>query len=353
MLGVIIGHAELSIDMVTHESELFSHLHEILMAAEHSVELTQQLLAFARRQTVVQSVFNLNTSVEKILKMLKRMIGEDIELVWQPGSDAGNVRMDSSQIDQILANLCVNARDAINGNGRIIIETGTASLDEIEFTDTPEPDINDYILLKVSDNGCGIDALTMHQIFEPFFTTKESGKGTGLGLATVYGIVKQNKGLINVRSEPGKGASFMIYLPRHTVDNKEVLPPLNDKKTLAKGNETILLLEDELSFLNVTREMLKQLGYNVICSSTCEEAEAILDEKETGIDLLLTDVIMPGMNGDELARRIKASRPEIRCILMSGYTGSHCMPDDYLLIRKPFSIKSLSDRIKEALSIKN
>ncbi len=222
MLGVIIGHTELALEQMDPAQPLFTSMQEIRKAALRSADLTRQLLAFARKQTVAPKVLDLNETVEGMLKMLRRLIGEDIDLVWLPDSDLWPVKMDPSQIDQILANLCVNARDAIEGVGKITIETHKVTFDEAYCADHSGFIPGDFVMLAVSDDGQGMDKETLDKIFEPFFTTKGIGKGTGLGLATVYGIVKQNNGFINVYSEPGQGTTFKIYLPRHAAETEQM-----------------------------------------------------------------------------------------------------------------------------------
>ena len=246
---------------------------EIRKAAGRSADLTRQLLAFARKQTVAPKVLDLNETVEGMLKMLRRLIGEDVELAWLPRAGIWPVKIDPSQIDQILANLCVNARDAIAGVGKITIETGTASLDGAYCADHPGFVPGDYVLLAVSDNGCGMDEDALAHLFEPFFTTKALGQGTGLGLATVYGIVKQNNGLISVYSEPSQGTTFRIYLPRHAggIEKPETAAAA---APAVQGHETILLVEDETAILTLATKMLTRLGYTVLAAGTPGEAIA-------------------------------------------------------------------------------
>jgi signal transduction histidine kinase len=230
ILGVIMGHAQMVLDQMDPGQSFYDNLREILKAANRSSGLTRQLLAFARKQTIAPIVLELNKTVEELLKMLRRLIGENIDLVWVPSTESGLVKMDPSQIDQILANLCVNARDAISGVGKVVIATATVALEREDCASHPGTIPGDYILLTVSDNGCGIEKEILVNIFEPFFTTKESGKGTGLGLATIYGIIKQNNGFIRVTSEPGEGTTFNIYLPRYhgnaSLTHTAVLVPL-------------------------------------------------------------------------------------------------------------------------------
>ncbi|MDD2852753.1 MAG: cache domain-containing protein [Desulfuromonadaceae bacterium] len=354
MLTVILGHAQLAL----MESGLPQSQHERLMsiqsAATKSADLTRQLLAFARKQTIAPVGLDLNKAVSEILKMLQRLIGEDIHLTWLPVENLWPVKVDPSQIDQILANLCVNARDAITDVGKITIETGNRTFDagycaaHLGFLP------GDYVQLAVSDNGCGMDKSTVAHIFEPFFTTKESGKGTGLGLATVYGIVKQNNGFINVYSEPGLGTTFTIYLSRY---EGEADQRLGGKVTqpVPIGQETILLVEDEMAILTLTTQMLEKLGYTVIAASGPGEALSLVQEQSDRIDLLMTDVVMPEMNGLNLAKNLQSHYPNLKCLFMSGYTTNviahHGVLDEGVnFIQKPFSVAELATKVHEVLA---
>jgi PAS domain S-box-containing protein len=354
MLGIIIGHAELAMGQVDPSHPLHVNLEEILKAANHSADLTRQLLAFARKQTIAPKVLDLNATVEGMLKMLRRLIGEDIVLNWQPKADLWPVKVDPSQIDQILANLCVNSRDAIAGVGKMIIETGNRTFDgdycgaHAGFTP------GEYVMMAVSDDGCGIDKKTMANIFEPFFTTKEMGKGTGLGLATVYGIVKQNRGFINVYSEPEQGTTFTIYLSRHKGKASQM-----QKAALAepavRGYETILLVEDEPAILELIMLMLEKLGYTVLTAGTPGDSIRLAAGKHAGeIHLLMTDVVMPEMNGKDLAGNLLFLYPHLKRLFMSGYTAdviahNGIMDEGVSFIQKPFSMKELATKVREAL----
>ena len=356
MLSVILGHADLGIMKVDPAQPLYANLQEILKAANRSADLTRQLLAFARRQTITPKVLDLNETVEGMLKLLRRLIGENIDLAWLPRAGVWPIMVDPSQIDQILANLCVNARDAIAGQGKVTIETGNAAIDARYCADHPEVVPGDYVLLVVSDNGCGMDRQTLTKIFEPFYTTKERGKGTGLGLATVYGIVKQNSGFINVYSEPDHGTSFKIYLPRHATEagqpQEEALAA-----PLTGGHETIMLVEDESAILEMAQEILEGFGYRVLAAATPGDAIRTVQDHDGGIDLLLTDVVMPEMNGPELAKKLGALHPGLRCLFMSGYTGDVIILHGMLdgggnFIQKPFSVQSLTAKVREILDSK-
>jgi two-component system cell cycle sensor histidine kinase/response regulator CckA len=353
MLNVIIGRTELAMMQLNPSHPIFADLREIRTAAGRSANLTRQLLAFARKQTVVPRILDLNETVAGMLKMLRPLIGEDIDLVWRPGDGVWPVKMDPSQIDQILANLCVNARDAIAGVGRITIETGMTSFDPAYCAHYPECIPGEYVSLTVSDDGCGMDHETLDKIFEPFFTTKEIGTGTGLGLATVYGIVKQNNGFINVYSEPGQGTTFKLYLPRHAGATMEARN--QGRATSARGgHETILLVEDERSILDMAKMMLEKFGYRVFCASTPSEAIRLAEGFDGDIHLLIVDVIMPEMNGRDLARRLAELYPQMVCLFMSGYSGEVIAHQDMLdegvhFIQKPFSMQDLAAKVRQVL----
>lgn len=353
MLSVILGHTEMALLRMDPNQPTYASLREIDKAAQRSADLTRQLLGFARQQTVSPKVLNLNESISGLLTMLHRLIGENIRLQWQPAANLWQVRMDSSQIDQIMANLCVNAHDAIADVGEIIIETGNCTFDERDGTIHPHGAVGDYVRIRVSDNGSGMDKETRAHIFEPFFTTKEVGKGTGLGLATIYGIVKQNNGLIDVASEPDKGTTFSIYLPRFK-GSEEPATPRTATSSFNRGNETVLLVEDEPAILAMTTEILTQLGYAVLQAPTPTEALRIGCEHKGEIHLLMTDVIMPEMNGRELAKSLSQFYPRIRCLYMSGYTSDIISPhgvlnDNVHFLQKPFDFTTLSLKLREVL----
>jgi two-component system, cell cycle sensor histidine kinase and response regulator CckA len=353
MLGVILGNVDLALHQVDAAQPLHAELVEIRTAASRSADLTRQLMAFARKQTAAPKVLDLNDTVAGILKMLQRLIGEGIDLRWQPEPDLWKVRMDPTQIDQILANLCVNARDAIKENGRITIKTGNARCDEKYCAEHPGVMQGDYVLMEVADDGCGMDVLTQKSLFEPFFTTKEVGKGTGLGLATTYGIVRQNHGFINVSSAPGTGTTFEIYLPRHT-GIAERMPKDPAMAPAARGHETILLVEDEPSVLRMTMTILKRQGYAVLAADTPGEAIRLAREHVGEIQLLLTDVIMPEMNGRDLAKNLLSLYPHLKRLFTSGYTADAIAYQGVLdegvhFIQKPFSVKDLAAKVREVL----
>ncbi|MDK9706657.1 MAG: PAS domain S-box protein [Desulforhopalus sp.] len=353
MLSVILGHSEIALGIVGPGQPLFSNLQEISRAAKRSADLTRQLLAFARRQTVAPEVLDLNDTVAGMLKMLRRLIGEDIDLVWLPGEQVRPIKMDPSQIDQMLANLCVNARDAIADTGRVTIETSSASFDTAYCATHLDYLPGEFALLSVSDTGSGMDRETIGHLFEPFFTTKEIGKGTGLGLATVYGIVQQNNGFLVVDSQPGQGTTFKMYLPVYAAPEE---PKLRNEEeiTAVRGQETILLVEDEPMILDVTATMLRMQGYTVLAASSPGQAVRITEEHAGKISMLMTDVIMPEMNGRDLAKNLQALRPNLKCLFMSGYTADVIAPHGVLeegvhFIQKPFAMQALIDKIKEVL----
>lgn len=355
MLAVILGHTGMALDRIDPAQPLFTDLEQIQKAAERSADLTRQLLAFARKQATSPRLLNLNETIEGMLNMLRRLIGEDIVLTWTPCMDVGRIKMDPSQIDQALANLCVNARDAIGDTGVVTIETGLSDFDKSYCLNHMGVSPGRYVWLSVSDDGCGMDKETLDKAFEPFFTTKEMGKGTGLGLATVYGIVKQNDGFINVTSVPGQGTTFKLYFPEST-SSDSLRPEGEIERTGITGTETVLLVEDEAMILEMTRTMLKRLGYKVLTASTPNEAVRLAKEYKEQIDLLTTDVIMPEMNGKELATRLTTLFPNMRILFMSGYTAdviAHhgVLEDGEKFLQKPFSMMTLAIKVREVLDL--
>ncbi len=354
MLGVILGNVEIALNRYSLDEPLKNNLKDILKATEHSAELTRQLLAFSRKVSVLPIVIDLNTMLEKMLSMMRRLIGEDISLVWIPASGRTLVKIDPAQMDLVLGNLCVNARDAITGHGVITIETGIIFVDSAaSASGHPCKEPGSYVSLAVSDNGCGIEKKNLPHIFEPFFTTKEEGRGTGMGLSTVYGIVKQNNAVIDCRSELGKGSTFTIYLPlqRGYADPDNPDNPLPSK---SHGKETIMLVEDEPDILNLCRMMLQNSEYAILSALTPGEAIRISDAYDGEIHLLVTDVIMPEMNGVELSRKLQARRHGLKTLFMSGYTtdiiARHgVLEDGIAFISKPFSINVLLKKVHELL----
>jgi PAS domain S-box-containing protein len=353
MLGVILGYCDLAMLKVDKGGPLHGDLVQIGKAARRSADLTRQLLAFARKQTVAPKILDLNETIEGMLKMLRRLLGERIKLLWSPGGGLGPLLMDPTQVDQVLANLCVNAQDAIADTGRILIETSQVTVSTGGQPGEVDVPAGEYILLRVSDNGSGMSRETLANIFEPFYTTKAAGKGTGLGLATVYGIVKQNGGFIFAASEPGQGATFTIYLPRYEGETGTAVEEAASPQA-ARGNERILLVEDEPEVLEMSARMLEELGYAVLRAETPGAAMTVAREHAEKIDLLLTDVIMPEMNGRDLARTIGEFHRGIRVMFMSGYTADvishHGVLDDGVhFIEKPFTLEVLGEKIRQAL----
>ncbi|MDR3568166.1 MAG: PAS domain S-box protein [Syntrophobacteraceae bacterium] len=352
MLGVILGHAEMAMEKLDQAHAVFADMVEIRKAALRSSELTRQLLAFARKQTISPKTLDLNQTVEGMLKMLRRLIGEDIDLAWLPAKALWPVKVDPGQVDQILANLCVNARDAISGVGKVTIETGKAVFENDYCVTHPEFVAGEFVLLAVSDDGAGMDKKTLSNIFEPFFTTKALGEGTGLGLATVYGIVRQNNGFINVYSEPAKGTTFKIYLPRADENKNVKIKPLIKKEL--RGRETVLLVEDEESMLALARTILERHGYEVLATKSPSDALTLVHGYPNAIHLLVTDVVMPEMNGKDLAQRLKEIKPGFKTIFMSGYTANviahHGILDETInFLQKPFSVNALLEKVRDVL----
>jgi signal transduction histidine kinase len=353
MLSVILGHTEMALDEIDPTQNAHADLQGVLGAAHRSADLVRQLLAFARKQTIIPKVLDLNETVEGMLNLLRRLIGEDIDLARLPGRELWPVKIDPSQIDQVLANLCVNARDAITGVGKVTIETGNAVFDEAYCREHAGFVPGEYVLLAVSDDGCGMDQKVLNNLFEPFFTTKEVGKGTGLGLATVYGIIKQNNGFINVYSEPGHGTTFKLYLPRTDLPVSEERHSEHGEKDLG-GTETILLVEDEESVLALGKAILERYGYAVLTARSPAEAMSLAERHPGPIHLLVTDVVMPGMNGRELKERLYASRPGLKCVFVSGYTANMVahrgiLDEGVHFLQKPFPVKALAEKVREVL----
>ncbi|MFA4985920.1 MAG: response regulator [Candidatus Brocadiia bacterium] len=350
MLSVILSHAEMAMSQVDETKPLYHHLHEIMEAAGRSANLTSQLLAFARKQPISPRLLDINDAVSGMLSILARLIGEAINLVWIPGKGAQAVMIDPSQFDQILTNLAVNSRDAIAGVGTITIETSSIDVGETDF---PKLVPGKYVLVSITDDGCGMSHETMANIFEPFFTTKEPGKGTGLGLATTHSIVKQNNGFINVYSEPGRGTTFRIYFPRSESTAMEA-SGVEAKAKTTTGAETVLLVEDEAALLEIIRQSVERLGYTVLATGDPIEALQIAEKHSGSIDLLMTDIVMPDMSGRELRRNVAARWPNVKCLYMSGYPTSSLAPQGILeagvhFLQKPFSTGTLAAKLRETL----
>ena len=352
MLSVILGYGQMIVEMSQPNDLIHEYAQQIVEAGARSTNITRQLLAFARKQTIAPKVIDLNEIMSEVLKMLNQLIGENINISWLP-STVWRVNIDPSQLDQILANLCVNSRDAISGVGKITIETGTKTFDEAYCSEHLGFIPGDFTVLSISDDGCGMDKDGQKNLFEPFFTTKELGKGTGLGLATVYGIVKQNNGFINVYSEPGKGTTFRIYLPRHSEQGEKA--EKQSVETIRRGQgEIVLVVEDEVSILKLTAKMLKNLGYVIVTANSPKDAVKLVKESRETIDLIVTDVVMPEMNGRDLVNVLLTIQPKMKCLFMSGYP-SNVIADQGVLaeglqfIQKPFSAKELGAKVHEVL----
>jgi PAS domain S-box-containing protein len=353
MAQAILSNVTLALEALAPDDALRESLEEIRSCAHRSADMTRQLLGFARKQAVAPQVLDLAATVEGMLRVLRRLIGENVLLAWSPSPGLWPVRMDPSQLDQLLANLCVNARDAIRGHGTIAIEAANVTLDAAHCAAHAGAAPGDHVCLTVRDDGSGMSREILEHIFEPFFTTKET-LGTGLGLATVYGIVQQNAGSIEVESVPGLGSTFRVYLPRHAgeapaarLEPATAAPP--------QGTGTILLVEDEPAILRTGKRLLETLGYGVIAAGSPVEALALAAAHPGPIRLLLTDVVMPGMNGQELARRLTAARPEARCLFMSGYAADVLARQGVLdpgvrLVQKPFEYEELAAKVREALA---
>jgi two-component system, cell cycle sensor histidine kinase and response regulator CckA len=353
MLGVVFGQVGLAQADLPKDHPVRANLDDIAKAAQRAKELTSQLLAFARKQAIVPRVLDLRETVADTLNILQRLIGENIRVVWRPRDGLWTVRMDASQLDQILANLCVNARDAIAGAGTVTIEATNSTLSAATIESHPDLMPGDYVRLTVTDDGCGMAPDTQTHIFEPFFTTKGVGLGTGLGLSTVYGIVRQNGGGISVRSEPGKGSSFIIHLPRY--DGPE-LPGVESKpaKEPSTGTETVLLVEDDPSLLRMLSNLLGRSGYVVLPAPAPHVALELAVQHAGSIRLLISDVIMPGMNGRELARKIADIVPGLPLLFMSGYTANVLDEQPALgkhvgFLQKPFSATELTTMVRELI----
>ncbi len=353
LLGVIIGYAEFLQESLDPENTLRSSVDEILKAGKRAASLTRQLLAFSRQQVLDPKVLDLNGVVSDMDKMLRRLIGEDVELSTVLGPNLGRLKADQGQLEQVVMNLVVNARDAMPQGGKLVIDTQNMVMDEAFVRRYPYPvQPGPYVCLTVTDSGIGMDAETKARAFEPFFTTKEKGKGTGLGLSTVYGVVKQSGGYIDIYSAPGAGTTFKIYLPRVDEAIKAEAPV--GTATSFTGNETILLAEDETSLRTLTRNTLELCGYKVLEAKDGIEALQVSDGYKGSIDLLLTDMVMPGMGGRTLATELTKRRPEIRLAYMSGYTGQAVgsqgpVDPGSVFLLKPFTRELLTRKIREAL----
>jgi len=354
LLTAITGYSELTLSSQKLDDRVRGNLEEIRKAAGRAAGLTQQLLAFSRRQVLRPVVLDLNTLLSNVHKMLRRLIGEDIELVTMLGSDLGRVKADPGQLEQVVMNLVVNARDAMPKGGKLTLKTDNVELDEAYARAHVPTRPGSYVMLAIEDTGVGMDSETLKRIFEPFFTTKEQGKGTGLGLSTVYGIVKQSDGFIWAYSEPGRGTSFKIYLPRVEGQVSPTLEVIPTPAELPHGTETILLVEDEEAVRNLVRTILQEYGYTVLEAYHGAEALRVAIRHEGPIHLLLTDVVMPLMSGRQLAEKLAPLRPDMKVIYMSGYTDHTVVHHGILepgttFLQKPFTPGALISKLREVL----
>jgi two-component system cell cycle sensor histidine kinase/response regulator CckA len=351
LLTAILGYSDIVLEQLPSGDRLRHYVGEIKKAGERAASLTRQLLAFSRQQVLAPLVLDLNAVVADMEKMLRRLIGEDIELVTVLGHDLARVKADPSQLEQVIMNLAVNARDAMPEGGRLSLATANFLVDEAYAQRHVGLKPGPYVTLTVTDTGCGMDAETLSRIFEPFFTTKEKGKGTGLGLSTVYGVVKQSGGYIEVESEPGRGTAFRVYLPQV----EESLTNVKEREPAAapsSGAETILLVEDEESVRTLVESVLRSKGYKVIPAARGDEALALSEQYAQPIALMLVDMVMPRMSGRELARRLAPLHPETKVLFMSGYAGSSAsdgLDADTHFIQKPFTSEALARKVRETL----
>jgi signal transduction histidine kinase/ActR/RegA family two-component response regulator len=354
LLTAICGHSELSLKRLTPQDPLHRHLEQIKKSGERAAALTRQLLAFSRKQILQPKIIDLNQIVVDMNKMLQRLIGEDIDLLMGLAADLGKVKADPNQIEQILLNLSINARDAMPKGGRLTIETSNVHLSEEYSHEHVSVRPGRYVMLAVSDNGCGMDAKTQTHIFEPFFTTKEVGKGTGLGLATVYGIVKQSGGDIRVYSEPRMGTTFKIYLPHVSASAADSIERPSEARAASPCSETVLLVEDDESVRRLTRVTLERVGYRVLQAGNPKEAERLASEFTGPIHLLLSDIIMPESEGPPLMDRLVRARPAVRALYMSGYADEAIVRQGLLVegtpfLPKPFTPQALARKVRDVL----
>ncbi len=353
MLSVILGYAELALAELSPSHPLHDSITQIHRAATRSADITRQLLAFARKQAIAPEVLELNEVIESTLKVLERLIGENIDLIWSPSPRLWPVRMDPFQMDQILTNLCINARDAISSTGTITIETGTAAFNESLCRDHNNRLPGEYVFMSVADDGCGMSQETLASAFEPFFTTKAVGRGSGLGLSTVYGIVTQNQGFVEVESVPGKGSTFTVYFPRHKGEMCVSKGQGEDEIPRSRG-ETLLVVEDEPSILKLVEMMLQGLGYTVLTADSPRSAIHMALSRRDMIHLLITDVVMPHMSGKNLSDELHSRLPHLKTLYMSGYTSdviAHrgVLAEGVYFIQKPFSLGDLARKVREVL----
>ena len=353
LLAVIMGHSDLIKSVLRKGDGLAHDVEQIRRASERAASLTRQLLAFSRRQFLQPQVIDVNTLVGNLATMLRRLIGEDIQLELRLDPAAGRVSADPGQLEQVVMNLTVNARDAMPQGGQLTLETGPALLDQAFVTAHPGSSTGAHVRLSIHDNGCGMSPDVLSHLFEPFFTTKEPGQGTGLGLSTVYGIVKQHRGYIDVQSEPGQGSTFAVYLPRVDAKPAAQRPAARDR-LMPGGRETVLFVEDEVALRDLMHRVLAKGGYTVLAAGDGLEALALVEGHSGRIDLVVTDVVMPRMSGPELATRLRKRDPGIRLLYVSGYTADQLrsqtdLGEDATLLAKPFTSDGLLLKVREVL----
>jgi len=353
VLGVIVAYSEMLVEKLRDNSELSPLVTSITKAVERGGTLTRQLLAFSRQQVLEPQVISISEHLAGVKDMLARVIGEDIQLKILPGNPKVRVKVDPTQLEQVIMNLVVNARDAMPDGGRLTIETSEIDIDDEYCSRNPEARPGRHVMMAVTDSGCGMSPEVLSRIFEPFFTTKEQGKGTGLGLATIYGIVKQSGGHISAYSEVGRGTTFKVYLP---VTQEEIDKPQapSEERVAPRGEETILVVEDEESLRSVTQEFLSNKGYQVIIAEDFQKAVEISENNSRHIDLLMTDVVLPGASGPKLADRLATSRPDMKVLFVSGYTADALVHGDlhrtdFAFLSKPFSLNALARKIRTIL----
>ncbi|MBT3192669.1 MAG: PAS domain S-box protein [Verrucomicrobia bacterium] len=354
LLMCMMGCVDLCRDELPPGHTCWKLLDEISHDARRSADLIRQLLAFARKQTIVPKVLDVNAIVTQMLKMMRRLIGEDVTIAWHPGEGVWPIRADPSQVEQVLANLCVNARDAIEGVGVVHVTTSNTTLDDAFCQCHSGAVPGEFVVLKFRDSGCGMAPATLERVFEPFFTTKGIGNGTGMGLSTVFGIVKQHNGFLDVSSEPGRGTTFRIYLPRQITKEGSMPRASHAPATIPEGHGVVLLVDDQASIRKTTRMLLERMGYTVVAADSPREAQRLSAEYAGKIDLLLTDVIMPDMNGRDLAEALAKDRPEMKCVFMSGYTAditarSGVENGTVEFLSKPFTRNELAHKLKTVL----
>lgn len=353
MLCVILGFTDIALKSLPKGSDVIEDLKDVKEAAQRSTDLTRQLLAFSRKQTITPVVIKPNICIGNMERMLSRVLGEDITIDMKLGDDLWDIMIDAGQFDQIIANLAVNARDAMPEGGILTIQTHNVVIDDIYCSQQLGVVLGEYVVINVTDTGVGMPQDIIEHIFEPFYTTKEAGKGTGLGLSTVYGVIEQNKGFINVYSEPGHGASFKVHFPRYVGDEEEFIPEGSDSEVTG-GEETVLVVEDEAQLRRLASNILSSAGYNVLDAESGEDAMEKFVKHRDKIDLVLTDVVMPGMNGVELAENILKESEEVKILFMSGYAGGILPIKTILeqgahLLQKPFSYSILLKAVRQTL----